>query len=326
MEKYISNFNDPIYKEYLNKLQYIYSYKVKILKKEQDETRYYKENAETIELKYNSMHIVITKPKYKDIFKEIELIKKEKKELLVDYNNLQYKILHDLNNQTDFKNYKDTITKLKELDNKVKEYLEYYIKVNEINKNEHKENLKNRNDIKMKKIELYDDILQEQDSILNKKRIMDYLEFVKQYYNTFDKNEKIVDYIIEKLPEVNEKNIIKKVVKKDEIKIKPKLKKTDEEIEKEKRSKLKKKIKKKLNSKSQQDLNKLEKEVKDKFLKLFIFKNEKECSDKKRTAEHYMKKPEIIDIIKRSKDIEKRLPENYKTLTKPEICKEIFKL
>ena len=325
MEKYISNFNDPIYKEYLNKLQYIYSYKVKILK-EQDETRYYKENAETIELKYNSMHIVITKPKYKDIFKEIELIKKEKKELLVDYNNLQYKILHDLNNQTDFKNYKDTITKLKELDNKVKEYLEYYIKVNEINKNEHKENLKNRNDIKMKKIELYDDILQEQDSILNKKRIMDYLEFVKQYYNTFDKNEKIVDYIIEKLPEVNEKNIIKKVVKKDEIKIKPKLKKTDEEIEKEKRSKLKKKIKKKLNSKSQQDLNKLEKEVKDKFLKLFIFKNEKECSDKKRTAEHYMKKPEIIDIIKRSKDIEKRLPDNYKTLTKPEICKEIFKL
>lgn len=326
MEKYISNFNDPIYKEYLNKLQYVYSYKVKILKKEQDETRYYKENAETIELKYNSMHIVITKPKYKDIFKEIVLIKKEKKELLVDYNNLQYKILHDLNNQTDFKNYKDTITKLKELDNKVKEYLEYYIKVNEINKNEHKENLKNRNDIKMKKIELYDDILQEQDSILNKKRIMDYLEFVKQYYNTFDKNEKIVDYIIEKLPEVNEKNIIKKVVKKDEIKIKPKLKKTDEEIEKEKRSKLKKKIKKKLNSKSQQDLNKLEKEVKDKFLKLFIFKNEKECSDKKRTAEHYMKKPEIIDIIKRSKDIEKRLPENYKTLTKPEICKEIFKL
>ena len=33
MENYLSNFNDPIYKEYLNKLQYVYSYKVKILKK-----------------------------------------------------------------------------------------------------------------------------------------------------------------------------------------------------------------------------------------------------------------------------------------------------
>tara|TARA_B100000963_G_C22636949_1_gene678112 strand:+ start:274 stop:1254 length:981 start_codon:yes stop_codon:yes gene_type:complete len=326
MENYLSNFNDPIYKEYLNKLQYVYSYKVKILKKEQDETRYYKENAETIELKYNSMHIVITKPKYKDIFKEIELIKKEKKELLVDYNNLQYKILHDLNNQTDFKNYKETITKLKELDNKVKEYLEYYIKINEMNRNEYKENLKKRNDIKTKKIELYEDILQEQDSILNKKRIIDYLNFGNQYYSTFDKTENLIDYVIVKLPEIEEKNIIKKKVKKEIQEIKPKLKKTDEEIEKEKRSKLKKKIKKKLNSKSQQDLNKLEKEVKDKFLKLFIFKNEKECSDKKRTAEHYMKKPEIIDIIKRSKDIEKRLPENYKTLSKPEICKEIFKL
>ena len=326
MENYLSNFNNPIYKEYLNKLQYVYSYKLKILKKEPDETRHYKENAETIELKYNSMHIVITKPKYKDIFTEIESLKKEKKDLLVDYSNLQYKILHELNNQTDFKNYKDIISKLKDIDTKVKGYLEYYIKVNEMNRNEYKENLKKRNDIKTKKIELYEDILQEQDSILNKKRIIDYLNFGNQYYSTFDKTENVIDYVIVQLPEIKEKNIIKKKVKKEIQEIKPKLKKTDEEIEKEKRSKLKKKIKKKLNSKSQQDLNKLEKDVKDKFLKLFRFKNEKECSGKTRTAEHYMKKPEIIDIIKRSKDIEKRLPENYKTLSKPDICKEIFKL
>lgn len=326
MENYLSNFNNPIYKEYLNKLQYVYSYKLKILKKEQDDSRYFKENIDTIELKYNTMNIVITKPKYKDIFTEIESLKKEKKDLLVDYSNLQYKILHELNNQTDFKNYKDIISKLKDIDTKVKGYLEYYIKVNEMNRNEYKENLKKRNDIKTKKIELYEDILQEQDSILNKKRIIDYLNFGNQYYNTFDKTENVIDYVIVKLPEIKEKNIIKKKVKKEIQEIKPKLKKTDEEIEKEKRSKLKKKIKKKLNSKSQQDLNKLEKDVKDKFLKLFRFKNEKECSDKTRTAEHYMKKPEIIDIIKRSKDIEKRLPENYKTLSKPEICKEIFKL
>ena len=326
MENYLSNFNNPIYKEYLNKLQYVYSYKLKILKKEQDDSRYFKENIDTIELKYNTMNIVITKPKYKDIFTEIESLKKEKKDLLVDYSNLQYKILHELNNQTDFKNYKDIISKLKDIDTKVKGYLEYYIKVNEMNRNEYKENLKKRNDIKTKKIELYEDILQEQDSILNKKRIIDYLNFGNQYYNTFDKTENVIDYVIVKLPEIKEKNIIKKKVKKEIQEIKPKLKKTYEEIEKEKRSKLKKKIKKKLNSKSQQDLNKLEKDVKDKFLKLFRFKNEKECSDKTRTAEHYMKKPEIIDIIKRSKDIEKRLPENYKTLSKPEICKEIFKL
>jgi len=326
MEKYIQNFNNPIYKEYLDKLQFVYSYKIKILKKEQDDSRYFKEDAKTIELKYNNMHILITKPKYKNIFHEIELIKAEKKNLLIDYNNLQYKILHDLNKETDFKKYKDLIEKLKQLDDKVKIYLDYYIKINEINKNKYEVNIKNREDIKKKKIELYNDILQEQDSILNKKRIIDYLEFSKQYYNTYNKNENTIDFIIEKLPEIKEDNIIKKTVKKEKQEIKPKLKKTDEEIEKEARSKLKKKIKEKLDNTSQQDLDKLEKAVKDKFLKLFKFKNQKECSDRAYKAKHFMKKPEIIDIIKKSKDIEKRLPDNYMSLSKADICQELYKL
>lgn len=326
MEKYIHNFNNPVYKEYLDKLQYLYSYKVKILKKEQDESRYFKEDENTIELKYNSMYISITKPKYKNIFHEIELVKAEKKNLLIDYSNLQYKILHDLNKEQDFKTYKDLISKLKQLDDKVKGFLDYYIKVNEINKNEYKENLKNREDIKKKKMELYTDILQEQDSILNKKRIMDYLEFVNQYYNTYNKNESTIDFIIEKLPEIKEDNIIKKKIKKEKKEIKPKLKKTDEEIEKEARSKLKKKIKEKLDNTPQRDLDKLEKSVKDKFLKLFKFKNEKECSDRSYKAKHFMKKPEIIEIIKKSKDIEKRLPDNYMSLSKTDICKELYKL
>lgn len=326
MEKYIHNFNNPVYKEYLDKLQYLYSYKVKILKKEQDESRYFKEDENTIELKYNSMYISITKPKYKNIFHEIELVKAEKKNLLIDYSNLQYKILHDLNKEQDFKTYKDLISKLKQLDDKVKGLLDYYIKVNEINKNEYKENIKNREDIKKKKMELYTDILQEQDSILNKKRIMDYLDFVNQYYNTYNKSESTIDFIIEKLPEIKEDNIIKKKIKKEKKEIKPKLKKTDEEIEKEARSKLKKKIKEKLDNTPQRDLDKLEKSVKDKFLKLFKFKNEKECSDRSYKAKHFMKKPEIIEIIKRSKDIEKRLPDNYMSLSKTDICKELYKL
>ena len=33
-----------------------------------------------------------------------------------------------------------------------------------------------------------------------------------------------------------------------------------------------------------------------------------------------MKKPEIIEIIKKSKDIEKRLPDNYMSLSKTDIC------
>lgn len=326
MEKYINNFNNPSYKDYLEKLQLVYSYKLKILKKRADDARYFKENDKTIELKYNSMHILINKPIYKNIFKEIELIKKEKKELLIDYNNLQYKIIHDLNKETDFKKYKEIIEKLKVLDEKVKNYLDYFIKINEINKNEYNNNIRNREDIQKKKKELYNDILTEQDSILNKKRIIDYLDFANQYYNTYNKYHKTYDFIIEKLPEIKETNIIKKTPKKQKTEKKPKLKKTNEEIEKEKKSKLKKMIQEKLNNTPQKNLDKLEEDIKQKFFNLCKFKNVKECADRSYRAKHYMKKPEIIDIIKKSKEIEKRLPDNYMSLSKDDICKALYKL
>ena len=57
---------------------------------------------ESIDLKAESLNI----------FKEIELIKEEKKELLIDYNNLQYKIIHDLNKESDFKKYKEKQIKI----------------------------------------------------------------------------------------------------------------------------------------------------------------------------------------------------------------------
>lgn len=326
MEKYINNFNNPSYKDYLEKLQLVYSYKLKILKKGADDARYFKENDKTIELKYNSMHILINKPIYKNIFKEIELIKEEKKELLIDYNNLQYKIIHDLNKESDFKKYKEIIEKLKVLDEKVKNYLDYFIKINEINKNEYNNNIRSREDIQKKKQELYNDILTEQDSILNKKRIIDYLDFVNQYYDTYNKYHKTYDFIIEKLPEIKETNIIKKTPKKQKTEKKPKLKKTNEEIEKEKKSKLKKMIQEKLNNTPQKSLDKLEDNIKQKFFNLCKFKNVKECADRSYRAKHYMKKPEIIDIIKKSKEIEKRLPDNYMSLSKDDICKALYKL
>ena len=63
-----------------------------------------------------------------------------------------------------------------------------------------------------------------------------------------------------------------------------------------------------------------------KFFNLCKFKNVKECADRSYRAKHYMKKPEIIDIIKKSKEIEKRLPDNYMSLSKDDICKALYKL
>ena len=44
MEKYINNYNNQVYKDYLNRLQIYYDYKLKILKKPDVEGLYYKED------------------------------------------------------------------------------------------------------------------------------------------------------------------------------------------------------------------------------------------------------------------------------------------
>ena len=326
MQNYINNYNNSIYKDYLEKLQYLYSYKLKILKKGEDDNRYFKEDSNSVELKYNNMHLLLTKPKYKNIFNEIEALKKEKSELIIEYNNLQYNIIHNLHKEADYKKYQEIINKLKDLDNKVKDYLEYYIKINQSNKNDRIDNFKNRDDIKKKKIELFDNIIKEPDSILHKKYIMDYFEFVNQYYDTYNKYKKDIDFIITDLPKIEEKNIIKKSEAKKEIKKKPKLKKTDEEIEKEKKSKLKKKIQEKLQNTPTAKLDKMEDSIKDQLNKLFKFSNEAECASRAHSAKFFMKKGDILQIIKKSEEIKKRLPDNYESLSKQDICKELYKL
>jgi hypothetical protein len=326
MEKYISNLNNPIYKEYLDKLAIFNSYKIKILKKEPNESRYFKEDNNKLELKYNNMDLTIIKPIYKNIFKELENIKKEKKLLLNDYYNLRYLFIHDLNKESDYKKYKNIISKLKEYDENIKNLLDYYIKANESNKNEFKNNIRKRDEINKKKIELFNDIINEQDSILNKKRIIDYLELGSEYNETFNKYQKTIDFIIEELPEIKQSNIVKKKNKTEKKELKTKLKKTDEEIENEKKTKLKKVIKNKLNNTPKDKLDNLEEDIKEKLFKEFKFKNVKECADRSYRAKHYMKKPEIIDIIKKSKEIEKRMPKNYMSMSKDDICIALYKL
>ena len=203
-----------------------------------------------------------------------------------------------------------------------------------INKNEKNTNIQNREKKKIEKKELYDKIFIETDSILNKKYIIDYLQSSQEYNNTFELyySHSNIDFYITKLPSIEEKNIIEEQTEKTE-KVKkpkkPKIEKTDDEIQKIQRSKLKKKLKDKLKNMTPEKLEKLEKleeHIKDNFLKLFKFIGSDQCADKSYKSEHFMKKPEIIDIIKKSKEIEKRLPDNYKTLSKQDLCTELYKL
>lgn len=330
MEEYISNYNSSEYKNYLDKLQIYYDYKVKILKKieknKDTDGLSFNETNDKFTLNYNNMYLEITKPKYKHIFDEINKIKKRKNEIKIDYKELQYRILHNLNNEADYKKYQKIVDELISLDNKVKELTEYYIKINSVQNNLEINNKNNINDFTKELEQLFDKINSESDSILTRKYINDYLEIIKERNNLKDNKYKTIDFAITKLPEIKEKNI-KSVSKKEKPVKKPKkIKKTNDEIQKDINSKLKKKIKEKLENTSDKNLNKLEEDIKKKLFKVFKFKNEAECKSRSHSADFFTKKPELIELIKKSPQIEKRLPSNYQGMNKNKLCEELYKL
>ena len=209
MQKYISNYNNPIYREYLDKLEIYYNYKLKILNKGSNDIQYFKEDKDKFELKYNTMELILHKPKYKDIFNEIYELKEQKNKLLIEYNELQYRILNNLNNEKDYKKYQNIVDKLTQFDEKVKNLLDYYMQINTINKNLFNSNQQDIDNLYKDKTELYNKIIKENDSILNRKYINDYLKLFKLNNQLYDKHFKNIDYFILELPKIKENNIKK---------------------------------------------------------------------------------------------------------------------
>jgi hypothetical protein len=66
--------------------------------------------------------------------------------------------------------------------------------------------------------------------------------------------------------------------------------------------------------------------VKHIILSSFPFKTREECVSKKRLAEHYMTKEDIVKVINQSAEIKSVVPVNYKSLKKDELCDALFAL
>lgn len=64
----------------------------------------------------------------------------------------------------------------------------------------------------------------------------------------------------------------------------------------------------------------------EKFLKDVNFKNETECGTRSYKADFYMKKGDLINAIKKYPELVKKLPKDFHTLKKEDICKAIYKL
>ena len=335
---YIDNFNSKIYKEYLELINTIQDFKTKILNdvKAEDKGYFYKEDKDEIHVKFKKNEIKITKPVYKNIEDELIKLKNEKKEEMFLYENLKYNIVHELNSEQDYKKYDKVVNKLLKIDKDIEDLIEYYKKVNlttSINKAKNQDEINEINEIivslnkKFKNDVFKDDIEKKKSLEIYKKNLEKKRKIEKNYYNE-------INYIIIEKPKINYLNNEKiKKKKKEEVKEKKKSKKSKVpkgDVEQVKRYKLKEKIKEK-NEKSsnipvEEKISKLEKKIKDKFFAEFKFKNEKECSSGSHSKEYFIKKPNLLKIIKKYPEIKENLPKEYNKLSKDKICEELYKL
>ena len=330
---YIENFHSNEYKNYLDIIKTIFDYKIKIINdnSSSDKGYFFNENKDQIHLKYKKFEAKITKPVYKNIEDELVKLKNEKKELMLSYENLKYNIIHELNLEEDFKKYDKIVNKLIKIDKQIQNLVDYYKKVNLSNltdKDENKAKIEEINNSiinlneKFKNDVFKDDIEKKRAIDIYKKNIQEKKILENIFFNE-------INYIIMEKPNIeyitgSKKQKKEKVEKPKKSKVIPK-----GNVEQVKRYKLKEKIKEK-NAKSkisvEERVTKLEKKIKEKFFKEFKFKNEEECASGSYSADFFVKKPQLLKIIKKYPEIKNILPKDYPKLPKDKICKELYKL
>lgn len=329
---YIDNYHSKEYNDYLDVINKMFDYKIKIINdKNADKNSYfYNETDKEYHVKYKKFDVKVTKPIYKKINDEINNFKENKKELLFEYNNLKYKIINNINTEKDYTYYDKVIKKLLKIDDDIDGLVEYYKKVNLTNFNDKLKNQARINEInieiqslnnKMKNNIITDDIEKKKGWNSYKNLLEEKSNLLKNYYNE-------IDYIILEKPKVEylTSKKIEKKKKKTQTKSKVVI---NGDIEQQKRYKIKQKIKEK-NEKSdlpvEEKISKLEKKIKKAFFAEFNFKNEKECSSGSYKEDYFTKKPAILKVINKYPDLKKLMPKGYNKLPKDKICKELYKL
>lgn len=328
---YIDNYNSKENQEYLDLIPTIYGYKEKLLDNKKEEY-FYRETEKEYHVKYKKFEVKITKPEYQLIETKLNELNNEKIKLLFDYNNLKYRIINEINSESDFDKYSKVVDRLVKIDDTLDNLHEYYKKVNIKNITNHSKNedkLKNINEkidelnIKFKNDIFKDDIEKRKAIDIYKKLLDEKKDIRKNYYNE-------VNYILLKKPVI--KYITKEKIEKIEKKPKKSKSMPKGNEEQMKRYKLKQKIKEK-NAKNQKNgediedtIKKLEKKIKKQFFAEFNFKNEEECGSGSHSSDYFTKKPQILKVINKYPDIKKLMPKGYNKLSKADICKELYKL
>ena len=112
---YIDNYNSKENQEYLDLIPTIYAYKEKLFDNKKEEY-FYKETEKEYHVKYKKFEVKITKPEYELIETKLNKLNLEKINLLFDYNNLKYRIINEINSESDFDKYSKIVEKLVKID------------------------------------------------------------------------------------------------------------------------------------------------------------------------------------------------------------------
>jgi hypothetical protein len=339
VKRLVSNYHSPEYKKYKDLLQIYQERKSRIQLKGSDQTKYFKETPMTYELRFDKIRIKIIKPHYKNVFKHIDELQLIKKELYIDYTDLQYLILNELDREDDYIRYDKIVKELTNINEAIQSLIEYHIQINlsqYILKDEQKMKL---NQLTASHKELIKKIIEINDDIAYRMAMIEYFEMLKeiqdlsleisQSQNTVHQSR--IDYYILKLPEVVEQQLPD-----DDIALPRKRKQkevnemNESEINKARKSKLKSKIKAKLQEKTAEELQNMSSnvlaETKKEMFSLLKFNSKSECSSKNKKLAYYMTKAEIMEIIRKFPKLEAKLPRGYTRLSRDDICKEIYRL
>jgi hypothetical protein len=339
IDNYIKDENKNLINNYLTELTEFHRFKNDMLiTKFNNKTNDYilNETIDEYNIKYKNNKIILKKPIYKNIFDEINILKNQKKIKKIEYDDLQYRILYNLNTEKDFKKYNDIVDELTKLDEEIKSLIDCYIQINRDNKIKIDHNANIYNKLIEEQQELYDKILNEKSNIDNKNNIDNYIELKQKQFKITDNTtnnshlqqifSNNIDYIIVKLPEIVKTTTKKEKKLEVDKKTKEKINLTDEQKMRKQEKKLIKKINDKLQKTPNGNISKLEQTIRTKLLKEFKFKNEGECGSKAYSADYFIKKSDLLYIIKKYPEVETLLPKDYHKLSKDKICNQLFKL
>ena len=302
-----NNINSGEYKNYINKLRDYLSYKELIIDNETKKAytnSYYIETSDIYEIYIDKViHMIIQKPKYDNLWDTIRKLKTEREKLLIDYNISVKKLIFEEHKK--YQNYINTeITKIINIDIKIRSLYEYYLTVNKFEE-KYVEYLEKYNTIKNYKNDIYNKINKISDK---SERLSILVGYIKGYIDSYDELENCINKIKQKNQKDDEINYL--VTKLPTV--------TILEITKEKHQEIKK-------IKTIEKINDIEAKIKNVLVNQFKFKTAEECSSSKRSAAYYMSKDELIEVIKNNKDIKAIMPKKYTTMKKAEICEILDK-